>query len=388
MKRYSEKFMHGALAVVLTVIILPLSCTEKENGFASSRHSSYDITARFLAGKDIGDVPELSEFTKTSFYKNYSANVRSGWKRFQKPNLEKMLEWWKKHKPNNYEKTVFYPFSGPDIMNALTFFPEGDLYIMFGLEKPGNLPDPREMTTGQLKAGLTGVQNSLNTIFRVNFFRTKGMAANLGNSSFSSISGLIMFFLSTNGYEITDYRRIAVDSSSSVVPGKRSDLNIDWKNPPTARIPGVEISFRKDGGKIRKVRYYMLNVIDYALTKHSPNFLPYLKKEGPFTTVIKSASYLMHNDKVKFTRIRGAVLDNSEFIVQDDSGIPLRYFPRENWKLRFHGVYNYPIPLFRHRTQNDLRAAMKKHSTGVLPFSYGYDHIKNQSNLMTAKKVR
>jgi len=131
----------------------------------------------------------------------------------------------------------------------------------------------------------------------------------------------------------------------------------------------------------------MLNVINYALKKHSPNFLPYLKKEGRYTTVIKSASYLMHNAMIKFTKIRKSVIENSDYIVQDDSGVPIRYLSN-NWQLQFHGYYDQPIPLFKHRTQKDLQMAMKKNSTGILPFSYGYDYGKGQSNLITAKRLK
>jgi len=158
-----------------------------------------------------------------------------------------------------------------------------------------------------------------------------------------------------------------------------------WENQPKNRVPGVEIAFKGNSGKIQKIRYYMLNVIDNALTVSSPNFIPYLLKEGRYTTVIKSASYLMHNDTIKFTKIRKAILDSSDYIIQDDSGIPLRYF-QKGWSMKFHGFYDRPIPLFSNRTQNDLKEAMKKHSTGILPFSYGYDYKKGESNLMTAER--
>jgi hypothetical protein len=206
------------------------------------------------------------------------------------------------------------------------------------------------------------------------------------HDSFNGVTGLLMFFLSINDYEIVDVKKIAINAQSTISPGRKKDNKIDWQNPPKSWVPGVEISFRKKNGRIQVVRYYMLNVIDYALTNSSPNFIPYLSKEGPFTTIIKSASYLMHNDKTKFTKIRAAVLENSNYIVQDDSGIPLRYFKSEKWQVKFHGHYEKPIGLFSHRMQPDLKNAMKKYSTGILPFSYGYDYKKGHSNLITAKK--
>lgn len=298
-----------------------------------------------------------------------------------------MKAWWQKHKPASSPDNVLYPFSGPDVGNVLAFFPNKKTYTMFGLEQPGRIPNPYSMSAAHIRTGLNGVQSSLNTILRVNFFRTKGMAKKLGSKSFNGVAGLIFIFLSLNDYTIVDARRVAINSAGTLVQGKTSDHKIKWEHPPASRrIPGIEVTFKKGNGKLQKVRYFMLNVIDNALKNHSPHFLPYIKAGGPYATFLKSASYLMHNDKIKFTKVRAAVLSSSSFIVQDDSGVPLRYLPSSKWAVSFHGVYDRPIPLFGHRTQKDLKQAMKKNSTGVLPFSYGYDYRKGESNLITAIK--
>ena len=83
--------------------------------------------------------------------------------------------------PEKYNHNIMYPFSGPDIMNAVTLFPKGKLYIMFGLEQPGIIPSPHNMTDKEIIAGLDGVKRSLSTIFKYNFFRTKGMKVKLSN---------------------------------------------------------------------------------------------------------------------------------------------------------------------------------------------------------------
>jgi hypothetical protein len=369
--------------------------------FSSGRHfhltaaernmvsSELDETARFLAGKPVSETSKLYKYTRSTFYKRYIKRLNQGWNNFQKPNLNKIAEWWKKYSPSKYNKKILYPFSGPDIMNALTLFPDGELYLMFGLEQPGVVPRPHEMTNRQITAGLNGMLHSLQTIFRYNFFRTRGMEKNLGNMSFNSIAGLLMMFLSLNDYTIVDAGNIAIDAESRLAKGIKSDNGIKWQSPPKSRrIPGIEISFKKGNGRVKKIRFFMLNVIDYALTEFSPNFIPYIQNAGPYTTVIKSASYLMHNDKIKFTKIRKAVLAVSQYIVQDDSGVPLRYLTKEKWKVKFHGFYNTPIPMFRNRLQKDLKKAMKKNSTGTLPFSYGYNYKRGESNLMTIERIK
>ncbi|OHD66703.1 MAG: hypothetical protein A2176_11200 [Spirochaetes bacterium RBG_13_51_14] len=374
---------------IFFLVISFLYCAQNDKGYAKSGESSrLNETALLFAGKDIPKESTLYPFTEADFYKSYRRQMESGWNQMQKPNMAKITKWWQQYKPSRYSDHVFYPFSGPDIMNAITFFPDAEIYILFGLEPPGIIPDPHSMTAGQIIQGLNGLRGSLGDILHMNFFKTEGMAAEMGSRSFNSITGVIIFFLAMNGYTLVDAQPIAIDAQSNVVPGKASDDIIKWQNPPKSRVPGVEITFRKDSGKIKKVRYYMLNVIDYALDTHSPNFIPYIKKEGPYATIIKSASYLMHNDNDKFTKIRAAILAQTNYLVQDDSGIPLRYFTPDRWKLTFHGYYDRPIGLFANRMQQDLKKVMDAKSTGKLPFSYGYDYKPGQSNLITAEKIK
>lgn len=343
-------------------------------------------TALFLAGEPLPETSPLFSISKKQFYIDYAAELNEQWNRFQKPNLEKMREWAAKHQPERTEKNILYPFSGPDIMNVLTFFPDGETYTMFGLEDPGLIPSPAGKTDEEIQNGLTGIRLSLESILNMNFFQTKKMKKQLGIESFNSITGLMMIFLAKEGYRVEDVRKIAINRNVETVPWEAGDDLIDWDKPPVSgRIPGVEIDFSKDG-KTRTLRFFMLNVIDYALKTWSPHFLKYLEAGKPYCTFIKSASYLMHNDKNKFTLIRKAVLNCSSVIVQDDSGIPLRYISGSIWNNSFHGVYDRPIRLFRNRMQKDLKLAFKKKSTGKLPFSYGYDHKEGRSNLIISVK--
>ena len=124
-------------------------------------------TARFLAGKWVASDSKLSEHARTPSYAEYAEQVASGWKQFQQPNLERMRTWWTDRAPPKYS-TVFYPFSGPDIGNALVLFPDADSYLMFGLEPPGAIPDLQSMDEEAIGSGLTELKASLSTILQVN----------------------------------------------------------------------------------------------------------------------------------------------------------------------------------------------------------------------------
>jgi hypothetical protein len=378
------------LEAALICLLVPFALCGGSNRVSAlkSGPDTLNETALLLAGKELPKGSKIRPFTQIKFYRSYAAHMKTAWNRFQKPNLGKIKKWWRRYKQASYSRTVLYPFSGPDILNALTFFPDADTYIMFGLEPPGVIPEPGLMSEVQIRHGLNGLRNSLSDILRMNFFKTNEMASELSNKSFNSITGLIIYFLATDGCTVLSARMVAIDAGSNLVEGVPSDRRIAWQNPPRSRVPGVEITFRKNSTNVQTVRYFMLSVIDHALAAYSPNFIPYLKKEGPFATIIKSASYLMHNDTIKFTRIRAAILADTDYLVQDDSGIPLRYFDTRAWKLGFHGRYERPISLFGNRMQPDLKKAMDARSTGILPFSYGYRHLPGQSNLMTAERIR
>jgi hypothetical protein len=341
-------------------------------------------TARFLAGKGVATDSSLAET-----YAEYAEQIASSWKQFQQPNLERMRTWWADRAPAKYS-TVLYPFSGPDIGNALVFFPDADSYLMFGLEPPGAIPDLQAMDPEAISSGLNELKASLSTILQVNYFFTKAMEKKLGKGSFNSISSLLLFFLAMSDCEVTGARRIAIARGGVLVQGTAADDSVSGRSG--SRVPGVEITFRRNGGKAQTIRYFMVNVADAYLAKSSPDFLPYLKSQGRFVTMIKSASYLMHKDGIEepahFERIRSLILVQSDFVVQDDSGVPLRLFARDTWKLLFHGKYEAPTPEFGVHLQKDLKVEMQRNSTGKLPFSYGYAYRQGESNLMTAERAQ
>ena len=327
--------------------------------------TTLDETARFLAGKGAASTGKLAERS----YAEYAEQIQASWKQFEQPNLDHMRTWWNGRAPAKYS-TVFYPFAGPDIGNAILLFPDADSYLLFGLEPPGTIPDLQAMDEEVVSAGLNELKASLSTVLQVNYFFTKAMEKKLGNGSFNSITGLLLFFLAMNDCEVTGAKPIMLGHGT---------------------VTGVEITFKRSGKKEQTLRYFMVNVADAYLAKSSAEFVPYLKRQGRFVTMIKSASYLMHKEgiaePVHFEKIRSLILERSDFVVQDDSGVPLRLFARDKWKLQFHGKYEAPTTEFGKYVQPDLKVEMQRNSTGKLPFSYGYAYKQGESNVMTAERA-
>jgi len=86
--------------------------------------------------------------------------------------------------------------------------------------------------------------------------------------------------------------------------------------------------------------------------------------------------------KPYFSRIRNLILQKSSIIVQDDSGIPFRFFKSDQWNITLYGVYEGPIDLFKNHFEPDLAAAYR-HRAAPLPFRFGYT---THSNLLRAIK--
>lgn len=336
-------------------------------------------TARLIAGLKIPKTSKLHSRTTNKKYIRYKKHISNLWNNFQEPNLKIIKKWRKKQIPTSHNKTIFYPFSGPDIINALTFFPNGKKYILFGLEKRGEIPNVHKTSIKSMIAGLWKLNKAFHTILSINFFRTNDMARDLGHISFSTTTGILMFFLARSDFEIVDVKYMWINEKSQIVYGK--------KNPKSKiSIPGVEIIIRKNANSpIKRICYFSINVANGSLNTFT-NFIPYLANQKRFTTIIKSASYLMHK-KNRFSKIRSIILSQSDQILQDDSGIAFKFFSAKDWKFNYFGYYKKPIRFFAGFYQPKLRKNMKKHSKGSLPFSYGYMYQKYRANLLFANKI-
>jgi hypothetical protein len=371
---------------VITVLIFVIQCGVNNSEINAGGNEKLNIdpvfneTALFLAGKEIPKSSSLYQYSQTKEYINYSKQIDSNWEKLQELNAKKIAGWKKKHLSGEYTDMIYYPFSGPDILNALIFFPEGKEYSMFGLEAPGEIPQPHKVAPVKLRSGLSGLWQALDTVLNVNFFKTIEMKNEISTNDFDSVTSVMMFFLARTNYEVLYARQIWIDEQSMVRSVKPEKIT-------KKIIPGTEIYFRKTNEKlIKKVTYFQIDISNGSFKNHK-NYSSFIESKGRLTTIIKSASYLMHRDN-EFDQIRSFILSQSDYLLQDDSGIPLKFFTSDDWKLNFHGVYTKPISLFAIRYQEDISKAFKEKSTGPLEFSYGYNFKEKNPNLMFAERIK
>jgi hypothetical protein len=325
----------------------------------------YNITARFLAGLPIKESLKKDTILKSicsgERYAKYSRSIDKSWNEFFSPNREKISAWRKASLPEDYSRSVFYPFSGPDILHALTFYPEATEIIMFGLEPTGGVPDIMKATAETAMPQAEQLMAAINFTLNHAFFITTEMGKNIKTTPLTGVSAIMAFFLARGGYDILDIREIHIRPDGGTAPGQG--------NRPKGCVNGIEFIFSSQNpGTLKRARYFQIDIGNSS--RQVEPFRLFVERYQGLTTIIKSASYLMVWPT--FSKIRDIVLARSSSILQDDSGVPYRYLKnRKNWSLTYFG--NTHPSCFSDSNQADLEADKAKNSNGRCPSSTAMD---------------
>jgi len=277
------------------------------------------------------------------------------------------------------DRNVFYPFSGPDFVTITTLFPNAKRYVMFGLEIEGNIPRLKSIPQDRLAVNLSNLQNSVIDNIRDSFFYTLDMSSDLYRSDIKGTTPILMFMLARTGKEVLEVKRIRIDSSGTVSFIAEDDPTTQTPNDNIAT--GVEIEFRAGPTEpVQKLQYFCFNAEDKHFQQQK-QIHTYFQSLKPSTTYLKSASYLMHNNY--FSIIRNIIMDVSDVLLQDDTGIAYRFYDPSLWNFSYYGMYTRPIPIFASYYQADLLKAYKEGGPKSLTFDLGY---KSTTNLLLSRR--
>ena len=263
-----------------------------------------------------------------------------------------------------------YLFSGPDFLYADAMFPNCSTFVLQGLEPVDPIPDLATIPPASLFGTLQNIQLSLNAILSFSFFKTKDMRQDFERSQLKGVLPSIFVFMARTGKEIKGIQYISLDKAGNVVQGFQG---------PTR---GAKITFTDVASGSDKVLYYFTSDLSDEAIKRNSGLLHFCQSLGPANSLLKAASYLLHEGG--FDLVRNFLLQNSSAILQDDSGIPVHYFPPDHWTLRFFGVYTAPIDLFKKFYQADLRKYYAESSPKPLTFGFGYRWNSRTSTLFLA----
>jgi hypothetical protein len=334
----------------------------------SGRFSGINDTARFLAGMPGGGDSPLLHVRQTEHWQRYSRNMEELWRRFSVMRQPRIASFSRGQLGGlRSTPTLWYPFSGPDILFAETFFPGSGNCLLSGLEGSDMLPDLHTLSPAEIDTGLDGLYTSLTTSLNCSFFITSAMRVDLQRTRLKGTLPIVLVFLARLGYDIESLSPVSLDGAGNVVAGHAGG----W--------PGYVI---RSAGK--NIYYFTGNVADFSLRSDS-RYLAFVSRFGEVVTYLKSASYLMHTDE--FVMVRNAILRQSRAVLEDDSGIPLSAFD-SGWQLEFYGRYTGVLDIFKAYYQPKLAEIFSSGAGNVhnIDFGVGYKFGAGESALILAKK--
>jgi hypothetical protein len=339
-----------------------------------------DDAARFLAGMPGKPGSAFLDLENEEAWKVHRRELDRAWKNMEDSMLPGMRA-FQAHELNDRatgQAVAFYPFSGPDALMLTVLFPHNPVYVMVALEPAGTLPTPATFAHKDLARILGEMRESVASELHRSFFITRQMDSQFRGQVNDGLFPPILHLLVRTNHTILGYRSVRLGEKGEIL-----DRPASWRAPGRIGNKGVEIEFRSDDdGSVHKLLYFSVNLANDHLNE-DPQFLAFVDKLKGMTTYFKATSYMTH--KPEFSMIRDSVLVNSWAVLQDDSGIPYKFFAKP-WQVQLYGSYSRPYGSFRWLEQPDLRKAYETTGPKPLNFKIGYGYSKAPSNLLLARK--
>jgi hypothetical protein len=333
-----------------------------------------DDTARVLAGLPPSAGSPLEALTREAAWQSHAKFFDKAWAGLEERQLGKIRIWSAKNIPAR-KPVLFYMFSGPDFLYADTFFEGASTYVLSGLEPVGQVPDLAALPARALGGELRGLQSSLNSVLSFSFFITKKMKTELRDGRLTGTLPILYTFLARSGKTVKETVLVTLNPDGTVTPFDAT------AEPAKGASPGARITFASPAGPDQTLYYFNTDLSNWGLK--TSGFLAFCKGLGPGDSFVKSASYLMHSDN--FSTVRDFLIENTATLVQDDSGVPLRFLDDKSWRLTAFGRYLRPIGIFSAKTyQPKMRDMFAKGRAQPLDFGIGYRWRPNESNLLLA----
>lgn len=338
---------------------------------APLRSGDLNSIAHLLAGMENGHSA-LDGIRNSSSWTYHQQKMGAMWRHYEATRGEKVRTWANQEIPDLQRyRTAFYPFSGPDFLYLPELFPSADTYILCGLEPADSLPDLRTLTPGEIASGLNGLRSALGTIVDAGYFVTKDMKNDLQATRFRGTLPLLLATLARSGARVDSVTFVQLDASGT---------------PIATNVPGdgFFIRYRAAKGGSKRLFYFKQDLSNGG-TKLGGPFLTFVAKQGTPPAMVKSASYLMHQES--FSNIRNYLTSSTPGIVQDPSGVPYRNLVNAGLSVDLYGNYQGTLGIFSQQ-QPDLMAAYSngQHKVKAVNFGFGYLFNRATTCIMVARR--
>ncbi|WP_143741804.1 hypothetical protein [Thiorhodovibrio frisius] len=324
---------------------------------------------RILAGLRVSEQSRYADLMDSAAWQNYHQRIQQTWQRYDTQQHEKVEAFRDQWLPpeTHQGRDLLYPFAGADFLYADLFFPQATNIYMFGLEPLGEIPGRERLNS----AYYNGVIRSTEDLLRLTFFRTKAMREDFRHNG---TVPLLSYFIVHRGHSIQDITYLRLDETGMPYQAQPQDAS------------GARIAFYDArSSRMRYIWYWRGDLSNQGLAS-TPGLAAYITGLPPSNLYMKAASYLCHHQG--FENACTLFRDRALLSLQEDSGMPLRFFPEEDWNQTFFGQYRDPISVFTdglYRQNNALRNAFATADrVHDLPFPLGYHASARADNLMLA----
>jgi len=344
-----------------------------------------DDVARYIAGLPGIPGSPFAELEADPAWAEHRRAVDAAWANAERERLAglRLFQRTELNAPPLRDSPVFYPFGGPDALTATLYFPHSPDYVLVGLEPSGTLPSATEIKKKDQRTFLGSLRVSMASEIGHSFFVTREMDREFRGQVTDGLLVPVLHELVRTGHRILGFRYMRLDENGKVI-GRAADYHV----PGKIGNKGFEIEYQDEGGPasstIHRLSYFTVNLSDEYLRQDKP-FMTYVANHKGVVTLLKATSYMPHH--ADFSMIRTAVMEQSTAILQDDSGIPYRFFAAGGWDVRLFGEYTKPYGSFRWMEQSDLRKAFEL-GAKPLPVPVGYGYRRIPSNLLMAERAK
>jgi hypothetical protein len=375
-----QSFGKPVVKILLSILATALSVSAQENAVLAPRAlpvaAGPNDVARFLAGMPVPENSPLAPLMRDPAWQEHSAFFEQEFSKLNQRQLQKLHAWQETYLPETTQPVpvAFYMFSGPDFLYVDQFLPRASVYVLCGKESMGPPPDP--LRIANLSGALGNLENAMKSSLNTTYFITKNMKIDLHEQNLNGVLPIIYTFIARANKSITNVTFGSLSSNGifqESAPGKKC-----------GSISGVQINYIDNQLGNSQTLYYFATDISDGGIKSSPGFVKFCQRFGAGSSFLKSSSYLMFEEG--FGTIRNFILEHSNRIVQDDSGIPLAYFDPAKWNLRLFGNYLGPIELFKQHYQPRLQELFQQSNPPPLDFGFGYRWNYKEANLMVADR--
>jgi hypothetical protein len=291
-------------------------------------------------------------------------------------------------RPNDLPHVVVYPFGGGDLVSALATFPDATEITTISLEPAGDVRPIDKLAADRLAPELDEHRSHLVRLFQKAHSRTD----NLEKGTKTELPGEVLFSLAAlvvHGDEPVGLRYFRLRPNGSLAYVTQADIDAA-KGPLERRalFANAELRFRRaaaPGAPIQVLRHISYNLDDHHLTAE-PALLAHLGAKGKVAAMTKAASHLLWSEH--FALIRGWLLDHSDWMISDSTGIPPRFASPAGFAQDAYGTFSGPAPfgLVDARDAADFRRLFSQQPARELPFRYGYPDRDGHGHMVVTRR--